>query len=116
MNDTPEHMFNLAVRWKPTDRLSAWVRGEYRGDGYRSGTHSATGQDARDVVGDWKGYTLFHLGGTYTVSQNLDLSATLFNVTDERFNKAEVVNGTTYATYRNNQEPRRLWVAAHLSF
>ncbi|NMG37371.1 TonB-dependent receptor [Azoarcus sp. TTM-91] len=116
VNDTPEHMFNLAVRWKPTDRLSAWVRGEYRGDGFRSGTHTATGQDARDVVGDWKGYTLFHVGGTYTVTKNLDLSATLFNITDERFNKAEVVDGTTYATYRNNQEPRRLWVAAHLSF
>jgi outer membrane receptor for ferrienterochelin and colicins len=119
INDTPEHMVNLALRWKPTERLSAWVRGEYRSDGYRSGTFSSgpnNGRDVRDVVGDWKGYSLMHLGASYKATKHLTVSGTVFNVFDKRFNKATVENGTTYALYRNNQEPRRLWLSASLAF
>jgi outer membrane receptor for ferrienterochelin and colicins len=114
INDTPKHMVNATLRWKANDKLSTWARGEYRSAGYRSGTQS--GVDARDLVGDWKGYSLFHLGSSYKATNNVVLSATIFNVFDKQFNEAQVVGGTTYATYRNNQEPRRLWISANYTF
>ncbi|GGC12052.1 exogenous ferric siderophore receptor [Oxalicibacterium flavum] len=118
INDTPKHMFNANLRWKASDKLSTWIRGEYRSSGYRSGTQTIDGvtHEVRDLVGDWKGYTQIHLSGTYKVSENLSLNATVFNLFDKTFNTATVVNGTTYANYRNNQEPRRLWVSANYSF
>lgn len=128
INDTPKHMVNLSLRWKATDKLSAWVSGEYRGEGYRSGTHTASGTAAalngratRDLVGDWKGYSLFNLGTSYKVSKNLTVNGTIYNLFDKQFNEAKLVpntstSSTVYATYRNNLEPRRLWVSASLNF
>ncbi len=128
INDTPEHMLNLTLRWKPTEKLSAWMSGEYRSEGFRSGTHSASGTasalngvDARDLVGDWEAYTLFHIGTSYKATKNLTLSGTIFNLFDKQFNEAKVVpasatSNTVYARFRNNLEPRRLWLSANLSF
>ena len=114
INDTPDHMANFLVRYKPMQNLSTWGRVEYRSDGYRSGTTS--GVPSRDLAGDWKGYSLLHVGGIYNVNKSLSLAATVFNVFDKRFNEATVVNGTTFATYRNNQDPRRLVLTANYTF
>lgn len=116
INDTPRHMVNLLLRWKPTDRWDTWIRGEYRSKGFRSGVNTTAGADARDLVGDWKAYSLFHLGTSYKVTKDLTLSGTIYNLFDKEFNTAKVASGTTYAEYRNNQEPRRLWVSATMNF
>ncbi|MDQ7969330.1 MAG: TonB-dependent receptor [Oxalicibacterium faecigallinarum] len=116
INNTPKHMLNSTLRWQANDKLATWIRGEYRSSGYRDGTHAPTGQSAQEVIGGWKSYALLHLGGSYKATKNVTLSATVFNVFDTQFNKAVVVDGTTYATYRNNQEPRRLWLSANYSF
>ena len=128
VNDTPKHMANLTLRWKATDKLSAWASAEYRGEGYRSGTHSASGTAAalngkkqRDLVGDWGSYTLVNLGTSYKATKNVTLSGTVFNLFDKEFNEARTVpasatSSTVYARYRNNIEPRRLWLSANVSF
>ena len=128
INDTPKHMANLTLRWKATDNLSAWVSGEYRGEGYRSGTHSASGTAAslngiksRELVGDWAAYSLVNVGTSYKVSKNVTLSGTVFNLFDKTFNEAKLVDAsatskTAYPRFRNNLEPRRLWVSANVQF
>lgn len=121
LNDTPHHQFNASLNWQTTDRLSTWLRGEYRSERFRrTGT---TTDYAYEAFGDYKAYHLFHLGGNYQVNENLDISATIYNLLDKNF-----VNYERYASdatgnvfsygneYNNNQERRRLWLAATYSF
>lgn len=114
INNTPKHMFNATLRWKATQKLSTWARAEHRSSGFRSGTVSNV--PVRNVVGDWKGYSLLHIGGNYKATNSITLSATVFNVFDKRFTDATIFNGNTYGTYRNTQEPRRLWISANYTF
>jgi outer membrane receptor for ferrienterochelin and colicins len=120
LNNTPRHMLNTRLDWQATDRLSAWLRGEYRSERFR---RTDAAQDfAYDAFGNYKAYTLFHLGGSYRVSDNLDLSATIYNLFDKDF-----IDYQPYASnaagdiafgneYNNNQERRRLWLSATYSF
>src|SRR5690606_14103143 len=50
LTDTPEHMINAQLRWNATDRLSAWVRGEYRSERWR-GDEAISAQ-----IGELKAY------------------------------------------------------------
>jgi outer membrane receptor for ferrienterochelin and colicins len=112
LTDTPEHMVNAALNWQATDRLSAWVRGEYRSERYR-------GEGAaRDALGDYKAYEVFHLGGAYDLTDRVTLNAVVYNVFDKDF-----VSLLPYGTpvlyapeYTNNQEPRRLWISVRVDF
>ncbi|NQE61713.1 TonB-dependent receptor domain-containing protein [Caulobacter sp. RHG1] len=112
LTDTPEHMVNGNLRWRVTDKLNAWVRGEYRSERFR-GVGAAY-----DALGDYKAYSLFHLGGAYQISDKITLNATIYNL----FNK-DFVRQLSYGTpiayapeYTNNQEPRRLWVSLRVDF
>ena len=112
LTDTPEHMINANLRWNPTDRSSLWLRGEYRSERYRGAGA------AYDAWGDYKAYSLFHLGGSYDVTDRVTLNATVYNLFDEDF-----VSLLPYGTpvqytpeYANNQEPRRLYVGINVDF
>ena len=112
LTDTPKHMLNGNLRWAINDRLSAWVRGEYRSKRFRNDAA------ARVVVGDFKAYSLFHLGGSYEVSRNVTLNATVYNLFNTDFVRL-LPFGTPVAyapEYTNNQEPRRLWVSVKVDF
>src|SRR5690606_5930838 len=78
LTNTPKHMVNGNLRADPTDRLSGWVRGEYRSS--RARRLSTATNAAFDALGDYKAYSLFHLGGSYQVVSNLAVSATVYNV------------------------------------
>lgn len=112
LTDTPEHMLNASLNWQATDRLSTWIRGEYRSDRYR-------GQGAaRVALGDYKAYELFHLGGSYEVNDRVTINAVIYNLLDEDF-VSLIPYGTPIAygpEYANNQEPRRLWLSARVDF
>jgi outer membrane receptor for ferrienterochelin and colicins len=112
--NTPKHMLNGNLRWKPTPTLSTWLRAEIRSDRYRGAGVEQT------ALGDYNGYALFHLGGSYDVTPNFKLSAAVYNLLDTDFvNYLPYQNGaaTAYgAEYANNQEPRRLWVSATVDF
>ena len=130
--NTAKHMASLQVDWKPAQAWSLWMRGEYRGKSPRF-----TGDPSRlagnnlaiyQAVGDVKGYSLFHLGGSYQVNKNVSLSANIFNLFDKDFRKFKQVdlNGTpTWVNqyYQSGQSVsgttlpgRTLWLTANISF
>ena len=119
--NTPEHMVNAALRWRATDRLNLWLRGEYRSDRYRS-EDSAT-STAKATWGDYRAYEVFHLGGSYRVTDSVSVNATIYNLLDEDFvSYGSYVSNTgtgaiSYTNlYANNQEPRRLWLSVNVDF
>jgi outer membrane receptor for ferrienterochelin and colicins len=112
LTNTPEHMLNGALRWEVTELLNVWLRGELRSERFR-GVGAA-----RTALGDFEPYSLFHIGGSYKLSDNLTLGATIYNLMDTDF-----VSLLPYGTpvqyapeYTNNQEPRRLWVSLNATF
>lgn len=121
LSNTPRHLVNANLNWQATDRLNAWVKAEYRSERFRR-TSGATNL-AYENFGDYKAFTLFHLGGSYQATDNLVLNATIYNLFDKNFIKYTpyVSNLNTGAIsydnrYNNNQERRRLWVSATYSF
>lgn len=112
--NTPEHMLNGSVRWRATDQLNAWVRTEVRSDRYRGAGAAQT------ALGDYKGYALFHLGGSYQVADNVRINATIYNLFDQDFlDYLPYASGATTAyagEYAIQQEPRRLWVSVNVDF
>ncbi|CAD5106406.1 TonB-dependent receptor domain-containing protein [Zestomonas carbonaria] len=120
LNSTPRHMFNTKLDWQVNDRLSTWLRGEYRSERFRR--TEAARNFAYEAFGDYKAYTLFHLGGSYRFTENFDVSATIYNLFDKDFieYKPYVSNAAgdiAYGNeYNNNQERRRLWLSATYSF
>ena len=121
LSDTPKHILNGALRWNATDRLNLWLRGEYRSDRYRS-EDSATSR-AKATWGDYKGYEVFHLGGSYKVNDAVTINGAIYNLLDKDFVSygSYVSNVNTNAIaytnlYANNQEPRRLWVSVTTTF
>ncbi|MDZ4051908.1 MAG: TonB-dependent receptor [Phenylobacterium sp.] len=112
--NTPEHMLNGSVRWRATDQLNAWVRTEVRSDRYRGAGAAQT------ALGDYKGYALFHLGGSYQVADKVRINATIYNLFDQDFlDYLPYASGATTAyagEYAIQQEPRRLWVSVNVDF
>jgi len=72
------------------------------------------------MLGDFKGYELFHLGGSLEVTERFRLAATVYNIFDTdfvRYLPYASGNTTVYAAeYANNQEGRRLWLSATVDF
>jgi outer membrane receptor for ferrienterochelin and colicins len=112
LTDTPEHMVNASLRWNATDKLNLWLRGEYRSERFR-GLGAA-----RDAWGDYKAYELFHLGGSYDVTERVTINATVYNLFNKDFVSLKPYGApVAYAPeYANNQEPRRLWVSVTTTF
>ena len=112
LTDTPEHMANADLRWNATERLTAWLRGEYRSERFRSDPPS------RAALGDFKAYSLFHVGGSFQVTERVTVNATIYNLLNKDFVRllpygSPVAYG---AEYTNNQEPRRLWLSVKVDF
>ena len=117
LTNTPEHMLNSALNWQAGDAWSFYLRGEYRSERYRGAGL------AQDQLGDYKAYTLFHLGGQYRVTENVRLGAAVYNLLDRDFvdYRSYVSNTTTGAVsysnvYVNNEDGRRLWLSLNMDF
>ncbi|WP_373332272.1 TonB-dependent receptor domain-containing protein [Thiopseudomonas alkaliphila] len=145
LTNTPKHLANASLNWETTDKLNLWLKTEYRGKRARftskydnlkntNGTNS-TSNSIYDTLGkDMKGYTLFHLGGSYQATEALSFNATIYNLLDKDF-----VKGKRYVTYDNKgnvsgigygtnythslagstgtiEEGRRLWISATYDF
>ena len=143
LTNTPEHLANAKLDWQTTDRLNLWLKSEYRGERARftssyenlaDASGPSTNQSIYDTLGkNTKAYTLFHLGGSFRASQNVTLSAAVYNLLDKDFVKGKayttynngVANGTAYGTdYSHStagttgvmEEGRRLWLSANITF
>lgn len=112
LTDTPKHMVNGNLRWQATERMNLWIRSEHRSKRYRNDLA------ARAALGDFKAYSIFHLGGGYQVSENVTFTAAVYNLFNTDFVRL-LPFGTPVAyapEYTNNQEPRRLWVSLKVDF
>ncbi|WP_346796072.1 TonB-dependent receptor [Halomonas sp. Bachu 37] len=117
LTDTPEHAINATLRWQTTAKLDTWFSAEYRSERYRS-RERVRGAPSFDDLGDFKAYSLFHLGGNYAVTNNLNLSATIYNLFDKDFVDYRAYgDGTSFGNvYANSEEGRRLWLSARYEF
>ncbi|MBJ6136349.1 TonB-dependent receptor domain-containing protein [Marinobacter litoralis] len=139
LTNTPEHVLHARLNWQATSQLNLWLSGEYRGERTRyvslKENLSAEETAIYQQLGDLSDYALFHLGGSYQASENLKLTATIYNV----FNK-DFLEGSSYTFVDNNgnevtdwaseyiyvnrgmaaggmvEEGRRLWLSANVTF
>ncbi|MFS8152531.1 TonB-dependent receptor domain-containing protein [Vreelandella titanicae] len=117
LTDTPEHAINATLRWQATAKLDTWLSAEYRSERYRN-RESVRGAPSFDDLGDFKAYSLFHLGGNYAVTNQFNLSATIYNLFDKDFVDYRAYgDGTSFGNvYANSEEGRRLWLSARYEF
>jgi outer membrane receptor for ferrienterochelin and colicins len=122
LTNTPKHMLNARLNWDASDRVSLYLRGEYRSKRYRSITVGST-QTISDQLGDYRGYSLVHLGGRFQVSPSVSLNAAVYNLLDKNFidyrpyvsdpNTGAIAYANMYA---NTDDARRLWVSVNVTF
>ncbi|MBN8605831.1 MAG: TonB-dependent receptor [Caulobacterales bacterium] len=114
LTNTPEHALNVNLRWNVTDDVNLWLRGQYQSERYRSTAAE------RNAVGNYAEYTVFHLGGSYDIAENVRIGATIYNLLDEDFVSylpyGNPANPSYAAEYAINQEPRRLWISLGVEF
>ncbi len=117
LTDTPEHAFNATLRWQATPQLDTWLSAEYRSERYRN-RESVRGAPSFDDLGDFKAYSLFHLGGSYAFTEQFNVSATIYNLFDKDFVDYRAYgDGTSFGNvYANSEEGRRLWLSARYEF
>lgn len=110
----PKHMFNGNLRWRVGDKASLWARAEVRSSRYRGNNVQQT------ALGDFRGYEVFHLGGSYQVAPAFRLAATVYNLLDTDYAVYESYrsgSATVFTpAYSINQEGRRLWLSATVDF
>lgn len=119
LTNTPKHMLNSNLRWEFAEQASVWLSTEYR-----SSRHRGAGA-AFDALGDFKAYTLSHLGASYRVTESVTLNAMIYNLLDKDFlqyspyanpTRANPDNVSYSNLYPINQEGRRLWLSASIEF
>lgn len=119
LTNTPKHMLNSNLRWQLGEQASVWLSTEYRSSRYRGAGV------AFDALGDFKAYTLSHLGASYRLSEALTLNAMVYNLLDKDFLQytpyanptAADPNNLSYSNlYPINQEGRRFWLSVNVEF
>lgn len=131
---TPDHLLNVALDWQATESLLAYAGAEYRSDAFRprnfhepqngGGAQGRTSDDRRDsnaVLGDFKGYTLVHLGARYQVNEMLSVNGRIDNLLDKDFVDYKEYttwgNDTAYSNRYNSILPgRNLWLSVNVDF
>lgn len=125
LNDTPEHIVNASINWQVADNVNLWTRGEYRSERSRYlGQSNLTGNNKiiQDTLGDYKGYSLFHMGANFNVTSNWDVGVGLYNIFDKDFTDYEYIPTITGNTskyqnkYNNTQEGRRVQLSTTFKF
>jgi outer membrane receptor for ferrienterochelin and colicins len=133
LTNTPRHMLNASLNWQASERLGLWFKGEYRSERERfldrHANLSAANKALDDQVGKLKAYEVFHLGGAFQATDNLTLTANLYNLFDKDFLGGEYYrasNGSSaWASHYSQsaqsttgfiEEGRRLWLSANLTF
>ncbi|MGQ9427559.1 TonB-dependent receptor domain-containing protein [Gilvimarinus sp. F26214L] len=116
--ELPKHRLTGSINWAAMDALNLRLRGEYNSSRYRGTGRS--NDAAQEQLGDYEAYSVFNLGGSYQFSDNLRLSATIYNLADKNFieyRPFDYRGDTVYSnTYAIAEEGRRLWVSLSLAF
>ncbi|WP_100638836.1 TonB-dependent receptor domain-containing protein [Marinobacter salexigens] len=139
LTNTPKHVLHARLNWQVAPQLDLWLSGEYRGERTRylkrSENFTAEERAVDQQLGDLSEYALFHFGGAYQASENVKLTATIYNLFDKDFlsggsysyldgNGNQVTDWASEYVYINRgmaaggtvEEGRRLWLSAMVSF
>jgi outer membrane receptor for ferrienterochelin and colicins len=122
LTDTPKHAINGRLNWDISSQWKSWLRAEYRSERFRDPGTSAATRAAKAALGDYKGYAMLHLGGSYQISKKVTLNAAIYNLLNKDFvdyqpYRASPGAAVTYGnTFVNSQEGRRLWLSANVDF
>lgn len=87
LNNTPRHMFNVALDWQANSRLGFWGKLKYK---------SATIDGGTDRI---PSYTLVDLGATYRFNQTINGFVGIYNVFDKQVDSelyAKTLDGRRY--------------------
>ncbi|WP_219134807.1 TonB-dependent receptor domain-containing protein [Janthinobacterium sp. UMAB-60] len=122
LSDTPRHAANARLSWDISRAWNGWLRAEYRSERFRDPGTSASTRAAKAALGDYKGYTMLHLGTSYQLNQRVTLNAAVYNLLNKDFIDYQPYRGSsaptlTYANrYVNSLDGRRLWLSATVDF
>lgn len=76
LNKQPRHMANALLDWQATQRLNAWLQGNYRSE-----TSDFIGRTSMSE--GTPGYGFFDLGVVYRLTDSVDVKAGLYNVANK---------------------------------
>ena len=117
--DTPaKHMANLSLNWQANQDLDIYF-------GVYAEADRVRGWDADGkYLPDYEAYQVFHLGGSYNLSENLTISARVNNLFDKDFSAYEVDwkdnagqwEATKLNDYKVIDKSRNFWVSANMRF
>lgn len=133
LTSTPKHMANARLNWNVNDKLSTWLKAEYRSKMARFTDTYDNLSDANKVVydnlgADFKSFTVVNLGGSYKLSKDVTLNGAVNNLLDKDFTKTHVYtvgSSTTTAgdyftssqsTTGSVQSGRNYWVSVNVTF
>lgn len=129
--NNPKNQITATTTWKATDKVSTWVEAEYKSDRERFASAPTSGQNLaiyNATNNMLKGYTVFNLGASYRIQDNLRLNAVIYNIADKDFTQSRAYewNGnteyaylyshTTSATGGTYIDGRRLWLSLSYDF
>ena len=122
LSDTPKHAVNARLTWEISPAWNSWLRAEHRSERYRDPGTSAATRAAKEALGDFKGYTMLHLGTSYQFSPSITLNAAVYNLLNKDFvdyrpYRTTAAAAPTYSSvYVNNSDGRRLWLSMNIDF
>lgn len=116
--NTPRHMLNARVAGPVGGRIDLWANGEYRSQ--RARRVSAGTNAAWEALGDFRAYSLMHVGATLSLPGNVRVRGSINNVFDTDFLTYSSYRSGTQTlytnVYNNHQEGRRLWLSTTIDF
>ncbi|SPS00809.1 TonB-dependent outer membrane iron transport protein (precursor) [Cupriavidus taiwanensis] len=101
LNQLPMHLLVATLNWRPSEKLNAWARVNYRG----KESQPITGPSSSTVVAP--SYTFVDLGATYAVTKNVSVFAGIYNLFDKQVN---------YTDYGYVEDGRRYWMSVAVKF
>lgn len=124
LSGSARHMANSSVHWQFLPGASVYLTAEYRA----KRRHEAPRNWPDDVALPeyYKAYTIFHLGGSYRVTDNLEITARINNLLDEDFTDYQTAfttddGGVTWTPnyiddYNVKAKARNYWLSASYRF
>ena len=105
----PEHRMTGSLNWEPMEGVKAYVRGIHE-----SKVTSVSFGQGNSVSYQPKALTTFDLGGSWKINDHLQLSAVIYNITDQTRYDPDRVGES--GLYQFPEDGRRFWVSAKASF
>lgn len=95
LNNLPKSVANISLSWQPSESIDLWTKLKYR---------SSTLEDGTSEI---PSYVISDIGGSYQVSDNIDVYAGVYNLFDEQID---------YSEYKRVLDGRRFSLGMSLNF